>query len=138
VLVTTGLIGPGRLCDSASRWDDFTGNSGPRWVNKTGGDTLHSVAVTGPAVYVGGHQRWLDNPLGLNSPGPGAVYRPGVGAIDPVTGRALAWNPTRTRGIGAKELFITNHPGGEGLWIGSDTERLGGEYHGSIGFFPLS
>ncbi len=137
VLVTTGLVGPGSLCDSASRWDDFTGNSGPRWINKTGGDTLHSVAVTGPAVYVGGHQRWLDNPLGQNSAGPGAVSRPGVAAIDPVSGRALAWNPTRTRGVGAKELYATYAPGGAGLWIGSDTELLGREYHGSIGFFPL-
>ena len=138
VLVTTGLVGPGSLCDSASRWDDFSGNNrGARWINKTGGDTLHSVAVTGPAVYVGGHQRWLDNPLGENSPGPGAVSRPGVGAIDPVSGRALDWNPTRTRGVGAKELYATYAPGGAGLWIGSDTELLGQEYHGSIGFFPL-
>jgi hypothetical protein len=137
VLVTTGLVGPGSLCDSASRWDDFIGNRGPRWINKTGGDTLHSVAVTGRAVYVGGHQRWLDNPLGQNSAGPGAVSRPGVGAIDPVSGRALAWNPTRTRGVGAKALYPTYAPGVEGLWIGSDTDMLGGEYHGSIGFFPL-
>jgi hypothetical protein len=136
VLVTTGLVGPGLLCDSASRWDDFDGNGGPRWINKTGGDTLHSVAVTGSAVYVGGHQRWLDNPLGQNSPGPGAVSRPGVGAIDPVSGRALTWNPTRTRGVGAKALYLTDRPGLEGLWIGSDTDMLGREYHGSIGFFP--
>lgn len=138
VLVTTGLVGPGSLCDSASRWDDFSGNRGPRWINKTGGDTLHSVAVTGPAVYVGGHQRWLDNPLGQNSAGPGAVSRPGLGAIDPVSGKALAWNPTRTRGVGAKELYATYGTGGAGLWVGSDTEVLGKEYHGSIGFFPLS
>ena len=45
----------------------------PTWINWTGGDTLYSVAVTGPAVYVGGHQRWLDNPLGHDSAGPGAV-----------------------------------------------------------------
>jgi hypothetical protein len=137
VLVSTGLDAPGSLCDSASRWDDFTTNSGPRWINKTGGDTLHSVAVTGSAVYVGGHQRWLDNPYGHNSAGPGAVSRPGVGAIHPTTGRALPWNPTRTRGVGAKELYPTYPAGNRGLWIGSDTEKLGGEYHGSIGFFPL-
>jgi hypothetical protein len=137
VLVSTGEVGPGWLCDSASRWDDFVGNSGPAWVNKTGGDTLHSVAVTGSAVYVGGHERWLDNPFGSNTPGPGAVSRPGVGAIDPVTGTALAWDPTRARGIGAKELYPTYGDGLAGLWIGSDTEVLGGERHGSIGFFPL-
>jgi hypothetical protein len=138
VLVSTGLIAPGSLCDSASRWDDFTGNSGPTWINKTGGDTLHSVAVTGSAVYVGGHQRWLDNPFGRNSAGIGAVSRPGLAAINPTTGRALAWNPTRARGIGAKELYPTYVDGIRGLWIGSDTEMLGGERHGSIGFFPLT
>jgi hypothetical protein len=137
VLVSTGLVADGSLCDSASRWDDFTDNSGPRWINKTGGDTLHSVAVSGSAVYVGGHQRWLDNPFGRNTPGIGAVPRPGVGAIDPATGRALDWNPTRSRGIGAKELYPTYVDGIRGLWIGSDTEMLGGERHGSIGFFPL-
>lgn len=138
VLVTTGLLGPGELCDTTSRWDDFTGNTGPTWVNKTGGDTLHSVAVVGSAIYVGGHQRYLDNPHGRNGWGPGAVARPGVGAIDPATGRALSWNPTRTRGVGAKELYPTYTDGVRGLWIGSDTEMLGREYHGSIGFFPAS
>ena len=34
----------------------------PTWINYTGGDTLHSVAVTGAAVYVQGHQRWLGQP----------------------------------------------------------------------------
>lgn len=32
-------------------------------VMTTGGDTLSSVAVTGTAVYVGSHQRWMNNSL---------------------------------------------------------------------------
>ena len=36
--------------------------TGPIWVNYTGGDSLYSVSVTGSAIYVGGHQRWMDNP----------------------------------------------------------------------------
>ena len=42
-------------------------------------------------------QRWL--PQGSNVPGPGAVSRPGIGAIHPSTGLALSWNPTKERGV---------------------------------------
>ncbi|WP_344597849.1 delta-60 repeat domain-containing protein [Actinomadura vinacea] len=140
VVVTTGGPGYGitRLCDTAARWE--TNRTGPRqsptWVNYTGGDTLLSVAVTGPAVYVGGHHRWLDNPQGYNSAGPGAVERPGIGAIHPETGKAkdIAWNPTRSLGVGV-EAFVAVP---EGLIVGSDTDQLGREYHGRIGMFPLN
>ncbi|GAA4181248.1 hypothetical protein GCM10022252_05320 [Streptosporangium oxazolinicum] len=134
-VVTTG--GPGgrdRMCDTAARFE--TGARGavePTWVNHTGGDSLYAVAATGAAVYVGGHQRWLDNPGGHDSAGPGAVARPGIGAIHPRTGKALTWNPTRERGIGVKAFLA--HPGG--LLVGSDTTRLGHEYHARVGMFPL-
>jgi hypothetical protein len=136
VVVTTG--GPGgttQLCDSAARWETGKTGSGqqPTWVNYTGGDTLLSVSVTGAAVYVGGHQRWQDNPYGSDFAGVGAVSRPGIAALNPVGGKALAWNPTRSRGHGVEELVATP----TGLWVGSDTDELGKEYHGRIGFFPL-
>ena len=136
VVVTTGrMTGPGYLCDTAARFETAgTGRHWPTWVNHTGGDSLYSVAVTGSAVYVGGHQRWLDNPEGDESAGPGAVVRPGIGAINPATGRALPWNPTRSRGVGARALLATP----AGLFVGSDTERLAREYHGRLGLFPLS
>lgn len=136
VLVTTGgPFGNTTLCDSAARWDATKTTSGqqPVWVNWTGGDTLLSVSCTGVAVYVGGHQRWLDNPLGHDTAGPGAVSRPGVGALNPTTGKALAWNPTRTRGHGAEVLMATSDGG---LFIGSDTDQLGGEFHQKVGYFP--
>ncbi|WP_344857659.1 delta-60 repeat domain-containing protein [Planomonospora alba] len=135
VVVTSGGAGSaGKLCDSAARFETRArGTTRPTWVNYTGGDTLYSVAVTGAAVYVGGHQRWLDNPRGRDSAGPGAVSRPGIGAIHPVTGKALRWNPTRDRGIGVKAFLA--HRGG--LLVGSDTTRLGREYHARIGMFPL-
>ncbi len=88
--------------------------------------------MTGSAVYVGGHQRWLDNPYGHDNPGPGAVSRPGIGALNPSTGKALSWNPTRTLGHGVEALVA--HP--NGLLVGSDTEELGKEYHGRLGMFP--
>ncbi|MDQ7909593.1 delta-60 repeat domain-containing protein [Phytohabitans sp. ZYX-F-186] len=135
VVVSTGNDhGPTRLCDAAARFDVAgTGRRNPTWVNHTGGNTLLSVAVTGTAVYVGGHQQWLDNPHGHKTAGPGAVSRPGIGAIDPRTGKALPWNPTRSRGVGVRAFLATPN----GLWVGSDTDRLGNEYHGRIGMFPL-
>jgi hypothetical protein len=61
--------------------------------------------------------------------------------MDPVTGKALPWNPTRSRGIGATELMVTNTPGIAGLWVGSDNSfnanYLAGEYHPCIGHLPL-
>jgi len=139
VVVTTGgpkhRGGTGPTCDSAARFETYSrgNNIHPTWINHTGGDSLYSVAVTGAAVYVGGHQRWLNNPHGSDTPGPGAVSRKGIGAIHPVTGRALAWNPTRTRGVGVKAFLA--HKGG--LLVGSDTTELGREYHARVGMFPL-
>jgi hypothetical protein len=136
VVTTGGPYGRTTLCDSAARWEASATGSGkkPTWVNWTGGDTLLSTSVTGAAVYVGGHQRYLDNPNGSDAtgPGPGAVTRVGIGALNPSTGKALAWNPTRTLGHGVEALVA--HP--KGLLVGSDTEELGKEYHGRLGMFP--
>jgi hypothetical protein len=124
-----------KLCDSAARFETAgSGRHNPTWVQRTGGDSLYAVAVTGAAVYVGGHQRYLDNPYGSDTkgPGPGAVSRVGIGAVSPSTGKALSWNPTRARGVGVRTFLVT--PGG--LTVGSDTDQLGKEYHGRIGMFP--
>ncbi|MBW6432167.1 delta-60 repeat domain-containing protein [Actinoplanes hulinensis] len=125
-----------KLCDSAARFEvRATGRLNPTWVQRTGGDSLYAVAITGPAVYLGGHQRWFDNPYGTdgNGPGPGAVSRPGIGAVSPGTGKALEWNPTRSRGVGVRTFLVTP----DGLLVGSDTDQLGREFHGRIGMFPL-
>jgi len=137
VIVTTGAPFDNTLCDSASRWE--TGATGPNreptWVNWTGGDTLYSVAVTNVAVYVGGHQRWLNNsPVAHDVKRDGAVDRSGIGALDPTSGVPLRWNPGRTRGVGAFVLTAT----AGGLYVGSDTTSLGGEFHARLGFFPLA
>ena len=138
VVAATGRASsPTKLCDSVARFE--TGGDGrhnPTWVQRTGGDSLYAVAVTGAAVYLGGHQRYLDNPDGSDDkgPGPGAVSRIGIGAVSPTTGKALAWNPTRSRGVGVRAFLVTP----AGLTVGSDTDQLGHEYHGRIGMFPLS
>lgn len=137
--VSTGFVpqagGIGRdLCDATARFETNVANPvRPTWINYTGGDTLHSVAATDVAVYVQGHQRWLDNPQGRNSAGPGAVSRPGIGAIGPTTGLALSWNPTKDRGVGGKDLYVTS----QGLWVGSDTTHIGGETHARIALMPV-
>jgi len=128
----SGQVGTA-LCDAAARFE--TANlapTRPTWINYTGGDTLHSVAVTDLAVYVQGHQRWLNNPQGRDSAGPGAVSRPGIGAINPTTGLALSWNPTKDRGVGGKDLLVT----ARGLWVASDTEHIGGETRMRIALLP--
>jgi Domain of unknown function (DUF5122) beta-propeller len=138
VVAATGRASsPTKLCDSAARFEaGGTGRHNPTWVQRTGGDSLYAVAVTGAAVYVGGHQRYMDNPHGSDAkgPGPGAVSRVGIGAVSPATGKALAWNPTRARGVGVRSFAVTPN----GLLVGSDTDQLGREYHGRIGMFPLS
>jgi hypothetical protein len=137
--VSTGFVpqagGIGRdLCDATARFETNVPNPArPTWINYTGGDTLHSVAATDVAVYVQGHQRWLNNPQGRNSAGPGAVSRPGIGAIGPTSGLALSWNPTKERGVGGKDLYVTS----QGLWVGSDTDRIGGETHARIALMPV-
>jgi hypothetical protein len=139
VVVATGFVpragGIGRdVCDAAARFETSVKRpTVPTWVNYTGGDSLYSVAATGAAVYVQGHQRWLDNPDGRNSAGPTAVERKGIGAIDPVTGLALSWNPSKTRGVGGKDLLATR----TGLWVGSDGTEFGGEVRARIAYCPL-
>lgn len=134
VIVTTGRhTSPDLLCDTASRFETYVdGQAEPTWVNHTGGDSLYAVEVTDAAVYVGGHQRWMDNPHGNESAGPGASYRVGLAAIDPDSGVANSWNPTRKRGVGVRAFALTE----QGLLVGSDTDELGREYHGRLGLFP--
>ena len=136
VLVSTGAGFTGTLCDSATRWElSATGSAlQPTWIDYTGGDSLTAVAVTGSAIYVGGHQRWQNNTLGHDSAGPGAVSVSGLAALDPVNGLPYSWNPGRSRGRGVFALVSTD----DGLYLGSDTTKLGGEFHARTGFFPLA
>lgn len=138
VVTTTGAFSGGArlgvLCDTVSRWETSGGWSNPTWVDYTGGDTTYGVAATGSAVYVGGHQRWFNNPFRGDRPGPGAVPREGIAALDPVNGLPLSWNPGRTKGVGAQALLATR----SGVWVGSDTTSIGGERHGRVAFMPLA
>ena len=103
-------------------------------MNWTGHDSLWSVAATGAVIYAGGHQRSMNGgPDGLSDTG-ATVPREGIAAVDPVNGVALTWNPGRSRGQGVFALLATD----DTLYLGSDTERLGGEWHARLGGFPLA
>jgi hypothetical protein len=149
-LATTGgrpTSGPGSLvsqpraglCDAVAAFPATSTRVHHTWINYSGCDTLLSVAADHRNVYVSGHERWADNPFGCNHSGPGAVSRPGIGSIDPKTGLAKSWNPTRSRGRGSHQLLITK----AGLWVASDTwitgtaQDCGGQpQHGGICFLP--
>jgi hypothetical protein len=125
VIVTTGGWGTtSRMCDTASRWETYSsGAQSPSWTSFTGGDTSWAVEVTGPVAYVGGHFRWWNNQntsTGDNV-GPGGVARTGLAALDTRNGMPFSWDPTRTRGVGVFDFFVTNTE----LWAGSDTAWWG-------------
>jgi hypothetical protein len=137
--ISQNTDGSRSLCDSVSRWSttDTGSNVQPTWVDYTGNDSFWSVAVTGTAIYLGGHQRWVNNPNGSDSPAAGAIPRPGMAAVDPASGMPLSWNPGRNpRGAGAYSLLATP----QGLYVGSDTNYIGNfQYRrDEIAFFPLS
>lgn len=124
------------LCDAVARFEmsDNQTNSTPTWINWTGADSIYSVNSTGSAVYIGGHFRWLDNVQGAKFQAPGAVARAGIGAINPTTGKALPWNPGKTRGHGTEELWST----ATGLWVGSDGTKFNGETREAIAFCRIT
>ncbi len=138
VIAATGAGHTGTLCDSAARFDTaVTGQTvEPTWVAFTGQDTLLSVAVADTAVYVGGHQKWMNAVQSGADQQSGQVPRPGLAALDPLNGVPLSWNPGRhPRGVGAEELLATD----QGLYVGSDTQYIGNsEYRRErLAFFPL-
>ncbi len=142
VIGTTGANRPNKLCDTVTRWEtDATGTGvKPTWVQWTGGDTVTSVAAAGSAIYIGGHNQWINDPYvdqdcGVcANPYPGAVYREGLAALDPLNGLPYTWDPGRSRGEGVSKFLTTD----AGLWVGSDTDRLGDEIHPKLGFFSTN
>ena len=142
VLVTTGAfmggVNTGVLCDTSSRWETNAVGSAlqPTWIDYAGGDTQTSVAVTSVAVYVSGHMRWENSPYAGDQPGPGAVARQGLAALDPVNGLPLPWNPSKAIDNGSVRSALLGTS--QGLWLGTDVTLVAGETHQRLAFFPLS
>lgn len=139
VVATTGGPHSGTLCDTAARFETYaTGTSlTATWVANSGGDTLWGVEITRAAVYVGGHNRWMNNPSGSDRAAQGAVPRPGLSALDPQSGVPLKWNPGRNpRGEAAYEIYETD----AGVWVVSDTDWIGNRRYQRprIAFFPYA
>ncbi len=139
VVNATGGHNTGTLCDVAARFE--FGSVGddvqPTWTDDAGGDTLWGVEITEKAVFIGGHQRWLNNSDGSDFAGQGAVPRPGLAALDTETGLPLKWNPGRLpRGAAVYEIYATP----AGLWVGSDTDYIGNYKYKrpKLAFFPLA
>ncbi|HEX4432631.1 MAG TPA: PKD domain-containing protein [Frankiaceae bacterium] len=104
------------LCDAAAAFPSTSvGNNTHLWVNYTGCDSLFSTAADTNTVYIGGHERFANNPNGCDAAGPGAISAPGMSGLSSSTGLLLA-NPTRARGNGADDELVTS----AGLWIASD------------------
>lgn len=131
--------GHGTLCDATTRFETQPTNTNaqPTWVDETGGDTVWGITVTNTAVYIGGHNRWNNNPKGSDVARAGAVPRPGLAALDPVSGRPFSWNPGRKPlGVAVFAVLSTS----EGLWIGSNTDFVGNYRYKrpKIAFFPYA
>lgn len=139
VVATTGGPHSGTLCDTAARFETYAVGTSllPTWTDASGGDTLWGVEITRAAVFVGGHNRWMNNPSGSDRAGQGAVPRPGLSALDPDTGVPLRWNPGRNpRGEAAYEIHETE----TGVWVLSDTDWIGDRRYQRprIAFFPYA
>lgn len=123
----------------------------PLWVSRLF-DSAYGVAVTEVAVYLAGHFRYLEAP-GSTQPWPGldtqnygwgeslgagvlgdeVVRRDMLGAVDPVTGTALEWNPSAEAALGHGHLEAVPR----GLLVGMDSSVIGGQSIGRFGFFDF-
>ncbi len=104
VVTTTGAFAGGAnantMCDSSSRWETNQTGNDPTWITYTGGDTTFGLAVTGAAVYVGGHMRWENNPFQGDQAGPSGA-RPGH--AESALGNRVSKSSTATQ-VGVTEM----------------------------------
>ena len=130
------------LCDAAAAFPASQKSVRHTWVEYTGCDSYYSVAADDGAVYVGGHQRWAQNPNGCDFAGKGAMPDPGLQGLDPsngtleTSGGAPVYSSSKAN---ADDMLITS----AGLWIAS-TNRFssqvcdGASGHSGICFLPYA
>lgn len=124
----------------------------PRWIARDF-DSTYSVAITEKAVYIGGHFNWNESPTspdpwpGLDNVGYGwgqgisgyalgdaVVRRNHLGALNPVDGKALPWNPGSSSFEGCKAMTAT----ARGLFVGCDGNLTNGVTTGRVAFFDFA
>ncbi|WP_435148136.1 Ig-like domain-containing protein [Micromonospora aurantiaca (nom. illeg.)] len=153
-VVTSGSGGDRPPINDTAIAYPLTGNDNvePLWISRHF-DSIYSVAITDTAVYVGGHFSWQESPTsnvpwpGLDNVGYGTgqglsgyglgdqvVRRDHLGALDPLTGTALEWNPGSNSYEGEKAMLATSR----GLLVGGDGNVKGGKTTGRVAFFDLS
>jgi hypothetical protein len=103
------------LCDAAAAFPVKQRRVRHQWINYTGCDSLFAVAADRSTVYIGGHERWVNDRLGCNVKAGKAQDAQGMAGLSPRHGR-LTYNPTRSRGFGADDILIRPR----GLWVASD------------------
>lgn len=130
------------LCDAAAAFPATQTAVSHRWVEYTGCDSYYSVAADDGAVYVGGHERWAQNPDGCNKAGQGAIPDPGLQGLNPGNGTLETPGGTPLYSMSranADDMLITS----AGLWIAS-TNRFGSDMcdgvsgHAGICFLPYT
>ena len=111
------------------------------------------MAISEKAVYIGGHFAWNESPTapdpwpGLDDVGYGTgqglsgyglgdavVNREHLGALNPVDGKALEWNPGSNSYEGNKAMEVTPR----GLFTGGDATTQAGANIGRIAFFDFN
>ncbi|MET0837577.1 MAG: PKD domain-containing protein [Marmoricola sp.] len=153
-VVTSGSGGDRPPINDTAIAFNLTGgdNVQPLWISRLF-DSVYSVAISENAVYVGGHFAWNESPT-ANDPWPGqadigygtgqglsayalgdqVVNREHLGALDPVTGKALEWHPGSDSYEGNKAMLVTSR----GLITGGDANIQGGQSIGRIAFFDFN
>ncbi len=127
-------------------------NMQPLWISRLF-DSVYSIAISENAVYVGGHFNYIESPTapdpwpGLTEVGYGRgqglagyglgddiVTRDHVGALNPVDGKALEWDPGSNSFEGNKAMLV--HP--RGVITGGDATTQGGFTVGRIAFYDFN
>ncbi|MEI2808869.1 MAG: PKD domain-containing protein [Nocardioides sp.] len=127
-------------------------NVEPNWVTRMF-DSVYSAAITEKAIYVGGHLSFAESEFasdpwpGLTTQGYGfgqgigayalkdeVVRRDHVAALDPVTGKALNWNPGSNSYEGNKAMLATPR----GLFTGGDGMIQGTVRTGRVAFYDFN
>ena len=124
----------------------------PLWISRMF-DSVYSIAITGDAVYVGGHMNYAESPTapdpwpGLTTQGYGrgqglsgyglgddVVIRDHIAALDPAEGKAIEWNPGSNSFEGNKAMLAMPR----GIVTAGDGRIQGSLNVGSIAFYDVN